>query len=171
MIGSGFFVFLATATFFAWMQDNVLEPFGGDVFGFGAGVTTRFTGYWGGATILVVVICFGLLRRQRPENQNGISSWGLGVMAVGMLLIAAVSILNRPNSLNMALVVFGLGFGLYTFGGLSLMAAMSPTKNAGAYLGLWTACILLSKGSGTFFGGIVLTILFTLCPCFPFLFC
>lgn len=53
----------------------------------------------------------------------------------------------------LALVVFGTGFGFYSFGGFSLMAVMSPDRDAGAYLGLWTVCILLSKGLGTFAGG------------------
>jgi BCD family chlorophyll transporter-like MFS transporter len=53
------------------------------------------------------------------------------------------------------LVVFGAGFGLYTFGGLSLMAVMSPDPHSGAYLGLWTVAILVSKGLGTFIGGVI----------------
>ena len=53
------------------------------------------------------------------------------------------------------LITFGAGFGFYTFGGLSLMAVMSPDPNAGAYLGLWTVSILVSKGTGTFLGGLL----------------
>jgi BCD family chlorophyll transporter-like MFS transporter len=50
-------------------------------------------------------------------------------------------------------MVYGLGFGIYTFGGLSMMAAMSPNIRAGAYLGLWSIAILLFKGLGTLAGG------------------
>ena len=48
---------------------------------------------------------------------------------------------------------FGGGFGVYTFGGLSLMAVMASDAEAGAYLGLWSISILVSKGLGTFLGG------------------
>ncbi len=149
-----FFVFLSLATFSAWMQDNILEPFGGDVFALTPGDTTRFTGYWGGMTVIVAVGCFIILRNQLAEDQRGLTSIGLLIMAVGLAMVALAGFLSSEAYLIPGLCVFGAGFGLYTFGGLSLMAVMSPTKNAGAYLGLWTLCILLSKGLGTFVGGV-----------------
>ncbi|HFC11766.1 MAG TPA: MFS transporter, partial [Anaerolineae bacterium] len=143
-----FFIFLSTATFAAWMQDNILEPFGGDVFSLPAGITTRFTGYWGGTTVLFALACFGLLRERLPQDQGRLTSSGLIVMAISMVLLAVTSFTNSSTLLTPSLLLFGAGFGVYTFGGLSLMAVMSPSKHAGAYLGLWTASILLSKGAG-----------------------
>ncbi|MCP4356690.1 MAG: BCD family MFS transporter [Chloroflexi bacterium] len=148
-----FFIFLFTATFAAWMQDNVLEPFGADVFGMEAGQTTRFTGYWGGATIVVLLLSFAIWRKRRPETLSGIAQIGLGIMTLGMGLLAASAFGYQPRLLPLALLVFGAGFGVYSFGGLSLMAVMSPDVDTGAYLGLWTVCILVSKGLGTFAGG------------------
>ncbi len=148
-----FFTFLFIATFAAWMQDNILEPFGADVFALQAGTTTRFTGVWGGATILVLIACFIILRKRKPQFQSPITKIGLAIMALGMALLALTSLMEQERLLMLGLLVFGIGFGLYTFGGLSLMAVMSPDHDAGAYLGLWTACILLSKGVGTFAGG------------------
>ncbi len=148
-----FFAFLFVATFSAWMQDNILEPFGADVFAFEAGMTTRFTGIWGGTTILVLATCFIIFRKRKPQFQAGVTKIGLTIMALGMGMLAFSSLTMQSNLLMSGLLVFGFGFGLYSFGGLSLMAAMSPDQDAGAYLGLWTACILLSKGLGTFAGG------------------
>ncbi|MGD8804743.1 MAG: PucC family protein, partial [Chloroflexota bacterium] len=34
-------------------------------------------------------------------------------------------------------------------------AVMSPDPHSGAYLGLWTVAILVSKGLGTFMGGVI----------------
>lgn len=150
-----FFIFLSLATFAAWMQDNVLEPFGGDVFNLSVGQTTRFTGYWGGATVLTLIPSFYFLRKRPPEQQSTIASVGLGIMAVGMALTGAAGILSQERLVIPGLLVFGLGFGFYTFGGLSLMAVMSPDDNAGAYLGMWTISVLIFKGLGTFFGGLL----------------
>lgn len=147
-----FFIFLGIATFAAWMQDNILEPFGDDVFELPIGVTTRFTGYWGGMTVIVLLGCFWLLRGKQPETQGRLTQIGLIIMAAGMSVLAVGSFGRNQSLLIPSLLIFGGGFGLYTFGGLSLMAVMSPTRNAGAYLGLWTACILLTKGAGTFTG-------------------
>ena len=75
-------------------------------------------------------------------------------MGLGMLVLAGSAFVGQERLFLLALVVFGAGFGFYTFGGLSLMAAMSPDPNAGTYLGLWTVAILVSKGLGTFMGGV-----------------
>jgi BCD family chlorophyll transporter-like MFS transporter len=149
-----FFIFLFIATFAAWMQDNILEPYGADIFDMAVEETTRLTSYWGTATILVLLASFYIWRKKRPEEQASITGVGLAVMGLGMVLLAGSAFSAQERLFLMALVVFGAGFGLYTFGGLSLMAAMSPDPNAGAYLGLWTVAILVSKGLGTFMGGV-----------------
>lgn len=159
-----FFVFLALATFAAWMQDNILEPFGGDILGLPAGQTTRFTGYWGTTTVLVLIACFIIWRRREPERQKGVAGAGLFIMALGMLLLAVTGWTHQTHLVSLCLLVYGAGFGLYTFGGLSLMAVMSPDRDSGAYLGLWTIAILLFKGGGTFFGGAVRDLLFGISP-------
>lgn len=148
-----FFFFLALATFSAWIQDAVLEPFGADVFNLSYGRTTRFNSYWQGATVVALLITSMLLRRRPPEKQRPIAQWGLVTMAVGTAGLALAAVAGAPNLIDAALVLFGLGFGIYTFGGLSLMAVMSPSVRAGSYLGLWSIAILLSKGGGTLVGG------------------
>lgn len=150
-----FFAFLFVATFAAWMQDNILEPFGADVFNLEAGKTTRFTGYWGSVTILILVLSFIIWRKRRPETLAPIAKAGLGIMGLGMAMLAGLTLAGQEHWLIPALMVFGLGFGFYTFGGLSLMVVMSPDHNPGAYLGLWSVCILISKGLGTFTGGLL----------------
>ncbi|HFQ93339.1 MAG TPA: MFS transporter, partial [Anaerolineae bacterium] len=155
-----FFAFLFVATFAAWMQDNILEPFGADVFGLDAGKTTRFTGYWGGVTILILAASFIIWRKRPPETLAPFAKMGLGIMALGMALLAGLTLAGQAHWLTPALMVFGLGFGLYSFGGFSLMAVMSPDQNAGAYLGLWSVCILTSKGLGTFAGGLFRDVFF-----------
>lgn len=148
-----FFIFLSLATLAAWMQDAILEPFGADAFDLPVGRTTRFNSYWQGATVITLVAAGIILRKRPPESQRGVTAGGLLTMALGMVFLGAAGITHQVHLLELALVVFGAGFGVYTFGGLSLMAVMSPGQNAGAYLGLWTISILVFKGLGTFLGG------------------
>jgi BCD family chlorophyll transporter-like MFS transporter len=150
-----FFLFLFVATFSAWLQDNVLEPYGADVFGWNVGQTTRLTGYWGTTTVIVLIAAFVIWRRRRPETLSGIARVGLLIMALGMALVLASALTIVSSIFLTGLVIFGAGFGLYTFGGLSLMAVMSPDPFSGAYLGLWTVAILVSKGLGTLMGGVI----------------
>lgn len=148
-----FFVFLSLATFSAWAQDAILEPFGAEVFDLPLARTTRFNSYWQAATVLTLVGGAYLWRKRPPEQQRGITSGGLAVMAVGMLLLGGAAVSNQVHLIELALLLFGAGFGIYTFGGLSLMAVMSSDKEAGAYLGLWTISVVVFKGLGTFVGG------------------
>lgn len=150
-----FFAFLSLATMSAWAKDAVLEPFGGDTFDLTIGTTTRFNSYWQTATVITLVGAGVLLRKRRPEYQNRVAGIGLATMSAGMVLLAMSAFMGQRHLIELALLVFGAGFGIYTFGGLSLMAVMSPDRHSGAYLGLWTISILVFKGLGTFLGGAV----------------
>lgn len=150
-----FFFFLSLSTMAAWSQDTILEPFGAEVLRLPFDETTRFTSYWQLATVVTLVGGAIIWRRRPPERQAGIARWGLIVMGLGMGLIAVESFLAYGDLIIFALLVFGGGFGVYTFGSLSLMAVMATDKDAGAYLGLWTISILVFKGLGTFLGGVV----------------
>ncbi|RMG99411.1 MAG: MFS transporter [Chloroflexi bacterium] len=154
-----FFLFLAVATMAAWAQEAVLEPFGAEVFALPFDRTTRFNSYWQTATVLTLVGGAYVWRKRPPEQQSGITMGGLYGMALGMMLLAGAALAQQPRLIEVALLIFGAGFGVYTFGGLSLMAVMSSDKEAGTYLGLWAICILISKGLGTFLGGALRDIL------------
>jgi BCD family chlorophyll transporter-like MFS transporter len=149
----GFFIFLATATTAAWAQDAILEPFGADTFALPFSRTTRLNTYWQGATVLTLLIGAYAWRKRPSELQNEIASWGLRVMAGGMGLLAVTALFTQVRLLELSLFIFGAGFGVYTFGGVSLLAVMSSKRQAGAYLGLWTVSILLFRGVGIFLGG------------------
>ena len=149
-----FFAVLFIATFSAWMQEGILEPYGADLFGMDVGQTTRLTAWWGTATVVVLVLAFLVRRRQPPEEQAGATSAGLVVMALGMAILVGSALSGNLTTFRTGLVIFGGGFGLYSFGGFSLMAAMSPAPDSGAYLGLWTIAVLVSRGLGTFAGGV-----------------
>ena len=115
--------------------------------------TTRFNSYWQAATVLTLVGGAYLWRKRPPERQRRITNGGLVTMALGMLSLAGAAVFHQVHLIEIALLLFGAGFGVYTFGGLSLMAVMSSDKEAGAYLGLWTISVVVFKGLGTFAGG------------------
>ncbi|MEZ4592634.1 MAG: BCD family MFS transporter [Chloroflexota bacterium] len=148
-----FFLFLSLATFAAWAQDAILEPFGAELFDLPLARTTRFNSYWQAATVVTLVGGAYLWRKRPPELQKRITSGGLVAMALGMVLLGVTAVSHQVHLIEISLLIFGAGFGVYTFGGLSLMAVMSSDKEAGAYLGLWTISVVVFKGLGTFAGG------------------
>ncbi|MCP4421101.1 MAG: BCD family MFS transporter [Chloroflexi bacterium] len=150
-----FFAFLALAMLAAWAQDAILEPFGADVLNLPLSRTTRLNSYWQAATVVTLVVGAYLWRKRPPEQQRQITSWGLLIMALGMVLLTTTAVFLQVHLIEIALLLFGAGFGIYTFGGLSLMMVMSSDKEAGVYLGLWTISTVVFKGLGTFAGGVL----------------
>jgi BCD family chlorophyll transporter-like MFS transporter len=148
-----FFYFLSLATLSAWVQDAILEPFGAEVFRLPIERTTRLNSYWQVATVFTLLASVYFWRKRPPELQRSIAGGGLVVMALGMLLLGMAALGRQVRLLEISLLLFGGGFGVYTFGGVSLMAVMASKREAGAYLGLWSISILVSKGTGTFLGG------------------
>lgn len=148
-------LFLGASAFFAFMQDTMLEPFGGDVFGLSVGETTRFNAYWGIGVLLAMVITATLTRRRRPDQQVGTTAWGLALLATSLVFLSLASVLVLPDLIRPVLFGFGVGFGIFTVGGVSLLMAMSKPEQAGSYLALWSMLQLVTRGFGISMGGVV----------------
>jgi BCD family chlorophyll transporter-like MFS transporter len=148
-------LFLGVSAVFAFMQDAVLEPFGGDVFGLSLGETTRFNAYWGSGVLLAMLLTLWLTRRWRPERQTHTTRWGLLLLALPLLALGASSAAQNLSPVRPLLILFGLGFGIFTVGGVSLLMAMSVEGRAGAYLGLWSVIQLVGRGAGIAAGGLL----------------
>ncbi|MCU0490801.1 MAG: BCD family MFS transporter [Chloroflexaceae bacterium] len=149
----GFFLFLALGATSAFAQDAILEPFGGDVFGLNAGETTRFNAYWGIGVLISMVVTILLTRRRQAHEQVSTTVLGLVCTALPLALLGGVALTGMQELLRPVLVLFGLGFGIYTVGAVSLLMAMTSVGKAGAYLGLWSLAQLLFRGVGIFLGG------------------
>jgi len=148
-------LFLGASAFFAFMQDAMLEPFGGDVFGMSVGETTRFNAYWGTGVLLAMLATAYATRHWRPEHQVGTTAWGLGLLATPLLLLGLASALGMEGVLRPILVAFGVGFGIFTVGGVALLMAMNRESQAASYLALWSVVQLVSRGAGIAMGGVI----------------
>jgi hypothetical protein len=60
------------------------------------------------------------------------------------------------------LVFFGIGFGVFTVGGVSLLMAVTTAEMAASYLALWSVIQLVSRGLGIAAGGVLRDIFNTL---------
>lgn len=147
--------FLAASAFFAFMQDAMLEPFGGDVFGLAAGETTRFNAYWGVGVLISMVGTLIFTRRRPPHRQTSTTSLGLALLALPLLALGAASLAQALPAVRPILVLFGVGFGIFTVGGVSLLMAVNTEQRAGAYLALWSVIQLVARGAGIAMGGVI----------------
>ena len=148
-------LFLGASAFFVFMHDAVLEPFGGDVFGLPVGETTRFNAFWGSGVLLGMVVTMLFTRRWRPDQQVGTTMWGLGLLALPLIALGGSAWTANLAMVRPILVLFGIGFGIFTAGGVSLLMAMSVEAQAAAYLALWSVIQLVSRGAGIAAGGLL----------------
>jgi BCD family chlorophyll transporter-like MFS transporter len=148
-------IFLGVSAFFAFMQDAVLEPFGGDVFGLTVGETTRFNAYWGVGVLISMIVTYGLTRRYRPDQQVNTTAWGLLLLGMGVALLSVAAVRESLTMVVPVLVFFGVGFGVFTVGGVSLLMAVTTAEMAASYLALWSVIQLVSRGLGIAAGGVL----------------
>lgn len=150
-----FMFYLSLSMIFAFSQDLVLEPFAADIFGTSAADTTRFSAYWGGASILGTVMFLGMSRRYRFLTNTVMSYIGVIVLFFTFILFAYAAFGHAEAVIIPALILLGLGLGFWNVGTLGLMMDMSPASRAGTFLGFWTLVVTLSRGLGVSGGGIM----------------
>ncbi len=150
-----FLVYLTASMFFAFSQDAILEPFGGDVFGMPAETTNRFAAYWGSMAILGT-IAFLFLSRRFPRLTNTVmSQLGMAFLTVAFALLTVSALLEIRSLVTINLILLGIGLGIWNVGTLGLMMDLSPVGRAGTFLGFWTMMVTLARGGGVATGGIV----------------
>jgi MFS transporter, BCD family, chlorophyll transporter len=147
-----FFVYLVVLLVALLGQDLLLEPFAGQVFGAPVAETTRYTGYWGGALLIGLLLTSPLTRRVGKPRAAAIG--GL-IAAAGLLLIALSGILGLKTLFIPALVVFGFGSGISTAANLALMLDMTLAGQVGAFIGAWGMADALARLCGNLLAGVV----------------
>ncbi|NUN66163.1 BCD family MFS transporter [Pseudanabaena biceps] len=151
-----FFSFLLMMTIGIFMQDAIMEPFGGSVFGMSICATTQLNAAFGMGT-LIGLSSSGFLIVPRLGKQN---STKLGCYAVaascGLLIISGL--IQKTWALQTALALFGFTSGITTSGALSLMLDLTAAETAGTFIGAWGLSQAIARGLATVTGGVVLDI-------------
>lgn len=155
----GFFAFIFVAILAIFLQDNILEVFGAEVFGLSVEETTRFQPTWGGGVLLGMVL-MGLLSVVFPIQKKTIALIGCVGTAAGMFVLAAAAFIQRVELISPALLMMGLFTGFFNVGALSMMMDMTIEGATGLYMGLWGVAQafgtgLASLGSGVLHTGLI----------------
>ena len=151
-----FFTFLSVLTIGLFMQEAVLEPYGGEVFGMSISETTLLNAFWGAGTLIgyaatgfKIIPTFGKKRTTKL---------GCILVAFCFSLIILAGFTQQPRMLQSAMVLFGLATGIATVGGISLMLDLTAAETAGTFIGAWGLAQAMSRGLATLIGGIILDI-------------
>lgn len=146
------FVFLSMTAYF--MQELILEPYAGLVFGFSPGQSTSLSGAQNGGVFIGMVVvglfCSGL-------KIGSLRQWVIGgclLSALTLLLIIALGQIALPMSLTAAVILMGFANGVFAVAAIgSMMQLASDGRSAreGTRMGLWGAAQAIAAG----FGGLV----------------
>jgi BCD family chlorophyll transporter-like MFS transporter len=151
-----FFSFLLVMTISLFMQEPVLEPYGGQVFSMSYAETTQLNAFWGMGT-LVGLSATGFLIVPRLGKQRT-AAIGCLFVAASFSLIILSGFTQNPTLLRGALLLFGLASGVTTTGGISMMLDLTAAETAGTFIGAWGLAQALARAIATVTGGAVLSL-------------
>lgn len=149
-----FFTFLLVMTISLFMQEAVMEPYGGEVFGMCVSETTMLNAFWGTGT-LIGISSTGFLIVPRLGKQKT-AQLGCLTVAISLGLVILSGFSANPQILQGALVLFGLASGVTTTGAISLMLDLTAAETAGTFIGAWGLAQALARALATVSGGAVL---------------
>ncbi|HIK43511.1 MAG TPA: BCD family MFS transporter [Leptolyngbyaceae cyanobacterium M65_K2018_010] len=149
-----FFSFLLVLSLSLFMQDAILEPYGGEVFGMTIAETTQLNAAFGLGTLLGIIVT-GWLVVPRLGKKRTVTlgcSWG----ALCLLSIALAGLTGTPQILLTTVFLFGTASGILTLGAIVLMLDLTVAETAGTFIGAWGLAQAIARGSATVLGGGVL---------------
>lgn len=146
-----FALFLLLSMFSLFMQDVILEPFGGEVLGLSPAETTRFNVYMGVG--LIASMLFGGLFLIPRMGKQWVTKLGCWIMVGAFTGLAFSSFWTMKSGLPFVITLLGLGAGLFTVGGVALMMDMTSSKHTGLFVGAWTLVQALAKGPASLVSG------------------
>jgi MFS transporter, BCD family, chlorophyll transporter len=146
-----FFIFLICMTLGLFMQDPVLETYGGQVFGMSIGETAKLNAFFGIGTLTGLLLTGFILIPKIGKQRS--TRLGCGLVSASMLWVIVAGFTHKVIFLKMALVLFGLFSGMVTTGALTLMLDLTLPATAGTFIGAWGLSQAIAKGFATILGG------------------
>jgi BCD family chlorophyll transporter-like MFS transporter len=157
------FIFVSMIAFS--MQDLILEPFAGLIFGMEPGESTKTVGQFHQGGILIGMIAAGVGGSAfSARRAAGLRPWVVGGclasgLALGALGLAAVSGPPWPLEANLFVLGFGNGiFAVAAIGSMMGLAGAGATTREGVRMGVWGASQAIAFGLGGLIGAVGLDI-------------
>ena len=158
-----FFVFLSMTAYF--MQELILEPYAGLVFGFTPGQSTQMSGAQNGGVFLGMVLVGVAATGLRLGSLRVWVVSGCTGSALVLLAIAGASLWALPLvPLVVALGFFNGMFAVAAIGSMMQLAGEGRDKREGTRVGLWGASQAIAAGFGGLTGAALVDLARTLLP-------
>ena len=149
-----FFSFLLVMTISLFMQDAIMESYGGQVFGMCVADTTRLNAFWGTGTLLGISLTGFAIAPRIGKKQT--TKLGCLMVAFCLVLVILTGFTANPKLLQYGLLLFGFASGVTTTGAISLMLDLTAAETAGTFIGAWGLAQAMARAMATVLGGAVL---------------
>ncbi len=149
-----FFTFLLFMTISLFMQDAIMESYGGQVFGMCVADTTKLNAFWGTGTLLGISLTGFAIAPRIGKKQT--AKLGCFMVAFCLILVILTGFTANPKLLQYGLLLFGFASGVTTTGAISLMLDLTAAETAGTFIGAWGLAQALARAIATVLGGAVL---------------
>lgn len=147
-----FFLFLSMTAYF--LQELILEPYAGLVFGFTAGETTKLSGMQNGGVFFGMLTVGIALSGLKIGTLRG---WVVAGCLGSSLALMAIVVLGHLPGAALIPAVIGLGFfnGIFAVAAIGAMMALAGegrSSREGTRMGLWGAAQAIAAGFGGLLG-------------------
>lgn len=147
-----FWGFVFTAILAIFLQDQILEVFGREVFRMTLQDAQGIQPVWGGG-VLLGMLSMGLLSAIVPIGKKTIAILGSAGTALGMGLLALTALLQQQALFTPTLMLMGFATGLFNVGALSMMMDMTVDGATGLYMGMWGVAQAFGTGFSSMLSG------------------
>ena len=147
-----FAIFLLIGMFSFFMQDVILEPFGGEVFNLSTAETTRFNSFMGIG--LVSAMLFGGIYLTPRIGKHKLTTLGCWILTASFTGLAVSGFTGNGQVLNLIISLLGLGAGFFTIGSIALMMDLTTSQHVGLFIGGWTLVQAAAKGPASIMSGV-----------------
>ena len=151
-----FFAVLSLFTFALFLQEAVLEPYGGAVFAMDVCTSTQLNAVWGVGTLLGIAATGFVITPRLGPQRTALAGGVLSALFV-LLMVLAGFMVSTPL-FRTALFLFGVGAGISTNASLTLMLGLTSPLMAGTFIGVWGLAQAYARGLATISGGALLSV-------------
>ena len=146
-----FFSFLILFTLGLFLQDPILEGYGGQVFGLSIAERTQLNAFWGVGTLLGLLAA-GIWIVPRL-GKLATARLGCQMIVATLTLLLASGLTGNASLLRLVMLLFGLAAGIATNSALCLMLDLTLPQMAGTFVGVWGLAQAMSRALGKLIGG------------------
>ena len=153
-----FFAFIFIAIFSIFLQENIVEVFGAEVFSMAITETSTLQRFWAGG-VLIGMVLTGVVSGALKVARKKLVIVGVGGAAIGFAMLAGASLFELSAMVKPSLFLMGIFIGVFNVGALALMMEMTVPNATGLYMGLWGTAQALGMGVSSFASGALHTLM------------